>query len=128
HNGSLPPTYHSSTSVLGQKLFNRIAAAKSPFAGWYRGSNPRTIEQSRVRTMKITAIETFMTNFGVSNYIFVKVSTDEGVTGIGEATLEGKELSVLGAIQELSRNLIGENPLLIEHHWRKWHMTSCWKG
>jgi galactonate dehydratase len=78
--------------------------------------------------MKISHIETFMTNFGVSNYIFVKVSTDQGIEGIGEATLEGKELSVLGAIQELARNLIGQNPLDIEQHWRKWHMTSCWKG
>jgi galactonate dehydratase len=78
--------------------------------------------------MKISHIETFMVNFGVSNYIFVKVHTDEGIDGIGEATLEGKELSVLGAIQELARNLIGQNPLDIEHHWRKWHMTSCWKG
>lgn len=78
--------------------------------------------------MKITDIKTFMVDFGASNYVFVKIYTDEGIEGVGEATLEGKELSVIGAIQELARNLIGQNPLDIELHWRKWHMTSCWKG
>ena len=78
--------------------------------------------------MKITDIKTFMVDFGDSNYVFVKIYTDEGVEGVGEATLEGKELSVIGAIQELTRLLIDQNPLDIELHWRKWHMTSCWKG
>lgn len=78
--------------------------------------------------MKITDIKTFVVDFGDSNYVFVKIYTDEGIEGVGEATLEGKELSVVGAIQELARNLIDQNPLDIELHWRKWHMTSCWKG
>ena len=55
--------------------------------------------------MKITDIATYMVDFGVSNYIFVKVYTDEGIEGVGEATLEGKELSVLGAIEEMKRIL-----------------------
>ena len=78
--------------------------------------------------MKITDIVTYMVDFGVSNYIFVKVLTDEGIDGIGEATLEGKELSVLGAIEEMKRLFVGEDPRNIEILWRKWHMTSCWKG
>ena len=39
--------------------------------------------------MKITDIKTFMVDFGDSNYVFVKIYTDEGVEGVGEATLEG---------------------------------------
>ncbi len=78
--------------------------------------------------MKITDIATYMVDFGVSNYIFVKVFTDEGIEGVGEATLEGKELSVLGAIEEMKRIFVGEDPRNIEILWRKWHMTSCWKG
>ena len=78
--------------------------------------------------MRITDIKTYMVDFGASNYVFVKIFTDEGIEGVGESTLEGKELSVIGAIQELARNLIGQNPLDIELHWRKWQMTSCWKG
>src|SRR6266542_4436383 len=78
--------------------------------------------------MRITDIKTYTVDFGASNYVFVKIFTDEGIEGIGEATLEGKELSVIGAVQELARNLIGQDPLDIELHWRKWQMTSCWKG
>ena len=39
--------------------------------------------------MKITDIKTFMVDFGASNYVFVKIYTDEGIEGVGEATLEG---------------------------------------
>jgi galactonate dehydratase len=44
--------------------------------------------------MKITDIKSFMVDFGASNYVFIKIYTDEGIEGVGEATLEGKELSV----------------------------------
>jgi len=78
--------------------------------------------------MQITDIRPFMVDFGASNYIFVKVYTDEGVEGLGEATLEGKELSVLGALEEMKRIFVGQDPRAIELLWRKWQMISCWKG
>ena len=41
--------------------------------------------------MKITDIKTFTVDCFRTNWVFVKVYTDEGITGIGEATLEYKE-------------------------------------
>lgn len=85
--------------------------------------------------MKVTDVKTFVVDrrekqlwTSPSSYVFVKVETDRGVHGWGEATLEGKELSVVGAIRELAKNVVGKSPVDIEHHWRHWHMTSCWKG
>ena len=78
--------------------------------------------------MKITDVKTFVVDRGSTNYVFVKLYTDVGIDGVGEATLEGKELSVVAAIQEVARGIVDKNPLDIEAHWRRWHMTSCWKG
>ena len=36
--------------------------------------------------MKITRLETFLANAGLRNYLFVRLSTDSGLHGIGEAT------------------------------------------
>ena len=41
--------------------------------------------------MKITDIKTFNVYTYRTNYVFVKIETDEGISGIGEGTLEYKE-------------------------------------
>lgn len=66
--------------------------------------------------MKITKIETFLVFADWRNWVFVRLSTDEGLTGCGEATLEGKERAVVAAIGELESYLIGQDPLQIERH------------
>jgi galactonate dehydratase len=85
--------------------------------------------------MKVTDVKTYVVSRDhtglwatAPSYVFVKLFTDEGITGVGEATLEGKELSVVGAIQELAKNVVDKDPRDVEHHWRHWSMTSCWKG
>jgi galactonate dehydratase len=61
--------------------------------------------------MKITDVKTFVVDCYRTNWIFVKVYTDEGITGVGEATLEYKEHAVIGAIDHLRSYLIGKNPM-----------------
>ena len=41
--------------------------------------------------MKIKKLETFLANAGPRNYLFVRLTTDTGLTGVGEATLEWQE-------------------------------------
>ena len=50
------------------------------------------------------------------NYMFVKVETDEGITGWGEAT--AGPLSVATQIDEVGQVLVGEDPWQIEKHWQ----------
>jgi galactonate dehydratase len=38
--------------------------------------------------MKVTRLETLMANASLRNYLFVRLTTDDGLTGVGEATLE----------------------------------------
>jgi galactonate dehydratase len=65
--------------------------------------------------MKIKRLETFMANAGLRNYLFVRLTTDTGVTGIGEATLEWQERAVEVILNEwVASRIIGRDPFDIE--------------
>ena len=67
--------------------------------------------------MKITRIETIL----LAEWrpmLFVVVETDEGVTGLGEAGLTGREHAIEGMIKSLESLLIGQNPFRIEYLWQ----------
>ncbi|MCS7460073.1 galactonate dehydratase [Paenibacillus doosanensis] len=78
--------------------------------------------------MKIVDVKTFIVDCYRTNFVFVKLYTDEGVTGIGEATLEYKEHAVAGAIEDIKRYLIGKNPLDIEAHYHNIYRDAYWRG
>jgi galactonate dehydratase len=77
--------------------------------------------------MKITGISTVVVNAIHRNWVFVKVQTDQpGLHGWGEATLEWKTRAVLGAIEDLSPFVVGEDPHRIEHIFAKMTKFSFW--
>jgi galactonate dehydratase len=79
--------------------------------------------------MKITAIETHVCHARMRNWIFVKVLTDQpGLWGWGEATLEWHTRSVVGAIEDISQLLIGEDPRRIEYLWQVMYRQHFWHG
>jgi galactonate dehydratase len=79
--------------------------------------------------MKITGIETRVCHARMRNWIFVKILTDQdGLWGWGEATLEWHTRSVVGAIEDLSVLLIGEDPRRIEHLWQMMYRQHFWHG
>ena len=65
--------------------------------------------------MKITGVTTVVVNAQMRNWVFVKVSTDEGVVGWGEASLEWKTRAVCGAVADLEPLIVGQDPARIEH-------------
>jgi len=82
-----------------------------------------------VAAMKIEKIETLVCHARMRNWIFVKVITDEpGLIGWGEATLEWHTRSVLGAIEDLSLLLVGEDPTRIEYLWETMYRQHFWHG
>lgn len=79
--------------------------------------------------MKITSIETLICHARMRNWIFVKVITDQpGLWGWGEATLEWHTRSVVGAIEDISQLLVGEDPTRIEHLWQMMFRQHFWHG
>ena len=79
--------------------------------------------------MKITAIETHVCHARMRNWIFVKVITDQdGLHGWGEATLEWHTRSIVGAIEDLSELLVGQDPTRIEFLWQMMYRQHFWHG
>mgnify|MGYP000047547480 FL=1 len=78
--------------------------------------------------MKVTAIKTFVCHAYRTNWVFVKVMTDSGLYGVGEATLEYREPTVVQAIMELERYLIGKDPHNIEAFWHDACRDAYWRG
>lgn len=68
--------------------------------------------------MKITNIEAYPVWGGFRNFLFVVVDTDEGIYGVGEAGITGRELAVMGAVDHLKEFLIGQDARRIEHIWQ----------
>ena len=65
--------------------------------------------------MKITQLETFLTNAGLRNYLFVRLTTDSGLTGLGEASLEWQEKTVQTLIHEwVEDRVLGADPFDVE--------------
>ena len=79
--------------------------------------------------MKIKDIDTVTVNANWRNWVFVKVYCDNGdLTGIGEASLENFEHSVIATIKHLKKLLIGEDPFNIELLTRKMYIYPFWRG
>lgn len=78
--------------------------------------------------MKITAVDTFVVDFYRTNVIIVRVSTDDGVVGLGEATLEGKERAIHGAITELAEAVTGLDPTRISGTIYEIARNWYWRG
>jgi len=79
--------------------------------------------------MKITSIDTLVCNARMRNWVFVKVATDQdGLCGWGEATLEWHTKAVVGAIEDLSHLVVGQDPTRIEHLWQMMYRQHFWHG
>ncbi|UCA45132.1 galactonate dehydratase [Pseudochrobactrum sp. XF203] len=75
--------------------------------------------------MKITKLTTYIVP---PRWLFVKVETDEGISGWGEPIVEGRALTVEAAVHELSDYLIGKDPFLIEDHWNVMYRGGFYRG
>ena len=78
--------------------------------------------------MKITDIKTFVVDCFRTNWVFVKVYTDEGIDGVGEGTLEYKEKALVGAIEHIRSYLLGKDPRQIEKHYHDIYRDAYWRG
>ncbi len=65
--------------------------------------------------MKVVRLETFLTHAGLRNYLFVRLTTDSGLTGVGEASLEWQERAVECLLHDWAEErVLGADPFNIE--------------
>ena len=75
--------------------------------------------------MKITALKTYIV---APRWLFLKVETDEGISGWGEPVLEGHAETLAAKITELSDFVIGLDPRRIEDIWQMLYRNGCYRG
>ena len=78
--------------------------------------------------MKIISVDTLVVDFYRTNLVIVRVHTDEGIVGLGEATLEGKERAVQGAIAEVAEAVVGLDPTRISKITYELARDWYWRG
>lgn len=77
--------------------------------------------------MRIEQVKVFVTCPG-RNFVTVKIVTDEGVYGVGDATLNGRELAVATYLEEhVVPCLIGRDPHNIEDIWQYLYKGVYWR-
>ncbi|MNB70351.1 D-galactonate dehydratase [compost metagenome] len=75
--------------------------------------------------MKIIGYETFIVP---PRWLFLKINTDEGISGWGEPVVEGKAHTVQAAVEEMMDYLIGQDPQRIEDLWQTMYRGGFYRG
>ncbi len=78
--------------------------------------------------MKITDIKTYPVWVGTRNQMVVKVETDSGLYGYGEAGLSGREMAVAGAIKHYREFLLGQDPMRAGALWQQMYRSQYFEG
>lgn len=89
------------------------------------------VDAAKALNLKITGLRTFVVDTGPDsdeNYVFVKIHTNQGITGLGEGTMTGKARTVAAAIEEHERYLVGKDPTDIEYLWQAMFRGPRYRG
>ena len=80
----------------------------------------------RVTEMKVFGVS--LTPNSDRPYVFVKLETNQGLVGWGEATLEGKAASTMACVQDFRDFVVGKDPLQVQHHWESMYVQSFYRA
>jgi len=75
--------------------------------------------------MKITRLATYRV---APRWMFLKIETDEGISGWGEPVLEGRARTVEAAVQEFAEALVGQDPTRINDLWQTMYRSHFYRG
>jgi galactonate dehydratase len=78
--------------------------------------------------IKITDIKSFLVGVGNRNLVFVRVETDQGIYGIGEAYSCGPDEATVATINDFKSWLVGQDPRNIEHLWATMYNFTRFPG
>lgn len=78
-------------------------------------------------TMRIVQAEVLVTSPS-RNFVTLRLTTDDGVTGLGDATLNGRELAVASYLSDhVAPLLIDRDPHRIEDTWQFLYRSAYWR-
>ncbi len=74
--------------------------------------------------IKVTKVESFVLK---NSWVFVKISTDAGITGWGEMLKDDAKACAAGAL-DVGKYLVGQDPSRVVHHWQAIHRGAFYRG
>jgi galactonate dehydratase len=80
----------------------------------------------RITEMKVFGVS--LTPDSDRPYVFVKLETNAGLVGWGEATLEGKAGAVIACVNDFREFVVGKDPIQVEHHWQSMYVHSFYRA
>lgn len=105
----------------------RARAGASPQTSpWQSGQYDRVLSKVRITGLKVFGVS--LTPQSDRPYVFVKLETNVGVVGWGEATLEGKAGAAMACVEDFRDFLIGSDPMQVEHHWQSMYVHSFYRA
>jgi galactonate dehydratase len=111
-----------------EALGGLVAAIAGSSVATYFGSDDvaaQSMALAKPLNLKITDVKVWMVEVRST---FVKIYTNQGIVGVGQAHFSGKEASVGAAIMELRDQLIGRDPTQIEANWEDLYSGVRWRG
>jgi len=115
------------TALLGLGTASLVAGDASSS----RESDSAVVQNTQERrpavkeTIKITRLETFLVK---PRWLFLKIHTNAGITGLGEPITEGRALTCAQAVKEVEPYLIGKDPRAVAHHWQAIYRHAFYRG
>ncbi|MBI3456554.1 MAG: galactonate dehydratase [Candidatus Rokubacteria bacterium] len=78
--------------------------------------------------MRLTDFRTFIVHDGYRSFVFLKLYTDEGLTGVGEGTVEWNELAAEACLRQTCGRIMGADPFQTEALWERLYRDSYWRN
>jgi len=112
---------------------SRRSVIAGAFAGLGWGAFARLEAAAQVKdapvsprdNIKITKLETFLVK---PRWLFLKIHTNAGITGLGEPITEGRALTCQTAVREIEPYLVGKDPRRVVHHWQAIYRHAFYRG
>ena len=114
-NGSVSRRSLAVAAGAGGSMFGLAMAAQAQQNAPIKANDP----------LKITKVETFLVK---PRWLFLKIHTNAGITGLGEPITEGRALTCAQAVKEVEPYLIGKDPRPVAHHWQAIYRHAFYRG
>ncbi len=116
-----------STTPIARRTWLRRLFGGTAALGLHAAWGARQTDAAQVAakdTIKVTKIESFVLK---NSWVFVKISTDAGITGWGEMLKDDAKACAAGAL-EVGDYLIGQDPRRVVFHWQAIHRGAFYRG
>ena len=115
-------------------LQTAAAAASASVAAFSgpEGLMAQASAKAKPLNLKVTDLKTYIVSRSgqpnSSNYVFVRIFTNQGIVGTGEGSVTSKAKTMAAAVGEHKRYLVGRDPTDIEMHWQAMFRWARWRG